>query len=290
MRLAAAATIVALLAAASPTSPRSGTNDTVDTKTLDLSFGVYQSDKATVMYRSFSPVLEAIQGDMKARLGREVDIQLRIYKTYDEAIAAIARGDVDFVRFGPAPYITAKEMEPGLRLIAIETEGGKRRFRGVIVAGEKSPVRTVADLKGRKFAFGDKNSTIGRYLSQAELVRAGIRAKDLASFEYLERHDRVAKAVAIGDFDAGAVKIETFEKEKANGALRVIATFDNVTKPWIARAGLPDDVVKAIGETLCALKDPAVLKELGVSGFEPVDDAEYEFVRQGMVLARQFEE
>lgn len=289
MRLAAVATVVALLVAA-PADPHAGNNDTISTATVDLSFGVYQSDKATVMYRSFSPVLEAIQGDMQKRLGRDVDIQLRIYKTYDEAIDAIAKGEVDFVRFGPAPYITAKEREPGIRLLAIETEGGKKRFRGVIVAGEKSPVRALADLKGKKFAFGDKNSTIGRYLSQAELVRAGIRAKDLASFEYLERHDRVAKAVAVGDFDAGAVKIETFEKEKANGALRVIATFDNVTKPWIGRAGLPDDVAKAIQETLCGLTDAAVLKELGVSGFEPVDDAEYEFVRQGMVLSRQFEE
>ena len=85
------------------------------------------------------------------------------------------------------------------------------------------------------------------------------------------------------------MKVETFEKEKAGGKLRSIGTFDNVTKPWIARVGLDASVTKAIRETLFALKDPAVLKELGVTGFEPVDDSEYAFVREGMQRARHFD-
>ena len=41
---------------------------------------------------------------------------------------------------------------------------------------------TVEDLRGRTFAFGDRNSTIGRYLSQLHLMEHGIRAPDLAGY------------------------------------------------------------------------------------------------------------
>jgi len=291
MRFIAAAALAAVLVAPRPEPVLAGSSNdgSAMRKSVDLSFGVYQSDKATVMYRQFSPVIEAIQGAMEKRLSCPVDIQLRIFKSYDEAIEAVVRGEVDFVRFGPASYVIAKQNEPEIELLAIETENGKRRFEGVFIVAASSPIQKLADLKGKKFAFGDRNSTIGRYLSQAELVSAGVTAKDLAGYDYLERHDRVAKAVAVGDFDAGAVKIETFEKEKAGGKLRAIGQFENVTKPWFARAGLDADVVKSIREALFALKDPAVLKEIGATGFEPVEDSEYAFVREGMQRALHFD-
>ena len=85
----------------------------------------------------------------------------------------------------------------------MEDKKGERRFSGVIVVGADSSIKRLADLAGKRFAFGDENSTIGRYLAQAELVKAGIRARDLAHYEYLGRHDLVAKAVSLGDFRAG---------------------------------------------------------------------------------------
>jgi phosphonate transport system substrate-binding protein len=258
-------------------------------KTLILSFGVYQSDKATVMYKQMTPVLEYLQEDLEKRLDRPIDIHLNIFKSYDDGIDALARGSIDFVRFGPASYITARQREPRLELIAMEQEGGEKRFKGVVIVRKDSPVRTLADLAGKHFAFGDPNSTIGRYLVQAELVKAGIRAHDLAGFKYLDRHDKVAAAVEVGDFDAGAVMLATFEKANTKGALRILASFDNVTKPWIARVGLDPKVREALRDSLIALEDPAVLKDLKVSGFTTTSDAEYEFVREGMQVAHEFD-
>src|SRR5690349_5781351 len=56
---------------------------------LHLSFGLYQSDKATEMYRKFTPVIEAIQSDVEKRLGRPTDIEMQIYKTYEDGIEAL---------------------------------------------------------------------------------------------------------------------------------------------------------------------------------------------------------
>ena len=288
--------VAALLLAGMATLPvgPSASNSTAirpveDPKALSLSFGVYQSDKATVMYRSFTPVLEALMASMESRLGHPVDIKLTIFKSYEDGIESLANGDVDFVRFGPASYITTKARQPGIELIAMETESGDKRFKGLVVVPKESPIRTLADLRGKRFAFGDPNSTIGRYLVQAELVKAGITGKDLKDYQYLGRHDTVVKAVEIGDFDAGSVMQQTFEKANAKGTLRVLASFDNVTKPWVARKGMEKSTLDAIQAGLYSLKDPAAFKELKISGFVPTSDDEYRLVREGMKLAEGFE-
>lgn len=255
---------------------------------LTLSFGVYQSDKATAMYRQFIPVIECLEGRLKDALGRPVDMQLKIFKTYDEAIDALVAGQVDFVRFGPASYVTAKARNPDVALLAMEAEKGEKRFKGHVVVADKSPVKSLEDLKGRSFAFGDPNSTIGRYLVQSELAKAGVRAKDLSHFKYLDRHDKVAKAVELGDFDAGSVKAETL-KAAAPGTLRSVKEFDNVTKPWVARKGLDARAFAALRKCLLELDDKDVLKVLGVSGFLPCEDDDYKIVRDGMVKAAEFE-
>jgi phosphonate transport system substrate-binding protein len=272
-----------------PAQPASAPKDRADKPVLQLEFGVCQSDKATVMYRKLSPVLEWLQNDLEPRLSRSVDIHLTIFRTYDEGIERLAADRIDFVRFGPAPYITAKKRADGVQLVAMELENGEKRFLGVIAVQQDSPFKTLADLKGKRFAFGDQNSTIGRYLAQAELVKADIYAKDLASFSYLGRHDTVARAVELGDYDAGSMASGTFEESRASGKLRALATFDNVTKPWVARAGLDAQIVAAIHDSLLSLKDAAVLKELKVSGFASATDSDYSFVREGMKYADEFE-
>ncbi|RDH89200.1 MAG: phosphonate ABC transporter substrate-binding protein [endosymbiont of Seepiophila jonesi] len=260
------------------------------TAPVALTFGVYQSDKTTVMYRKFLPVLEYLQKQMESSLGQPVDIELKIFKGYDQANDALVAGEVDFVRFGPASYALAKDRNEGIQLIAMEEKKGKKRFCGMIVVRSDSPIKTLQNLKGRRFAFGSDKSTIGRYLAQAEMVKAGIHAKDLAGYDYLGRHDKVFKAVVLGDYDAGALKEATFKRNNKAGDLRVLKTFENVTKPWIAREGLDALVVDAIRQGLLSLKDKDILKVFKASGFLPTSNDEYTFVRHGMRLSAQFGE
>ena len=255
---------------------------------LQLSFGVYQSDKATIMYQKLRPVLEHLQQDMGKELARPVYISLIIFKTYAEANTALVDGSVDFVRFGPASYAIAKASNEKIQLVVMEHKKGKKQFKGLVVVQADSPIKTLADIKGQRFAFGDQNSTIGRYLIQAELIKAGIFAKDLKSYAYLKRHDRVFKAVKLGDYDAGSIKEGTFHRYNKNNDLKVIHTFNNVTKPWIARADLAPKTVAAIRQSLLTLRDEKILAALKVSGFLAASDEEYKFVREEMRKASEF--
>ena len=255
---------------------------------LTLNFGVYQSEKATVMYRKFTPVLDYMNDDLDHRLSRPVDVRLTIFKSYEEGIEALAKGEIDFCRFGPASYITAKNRQHGIELLGLELDNGERRFKGAIVVQRDSTIHSLAELKGKRVAFGDSNSTIGRYLAQAELARAGVHADDLAKFQYLGRHDRVALAVEIGDFDAGSMRLSALEDLNKKGKLRVLATFENVGQPWVVRAGTEPAVVDALKQSLYAIKDPAILKELKITGIVPTSDDEYAIVREGMRNAEEF--
>jgi len=254
-----------------------------------LSLGLYSFKRPTEVYKQFQPVAVALSRALTAELKHPATVELEIVKTYEECLARFVAGKIDIVRFGPASYVLAKQQCKGIELLAAECEDS--RGVGLIVVREDSPVHTLADLKGRRFAFGDQQSTIGRYLSQAELVQAGVVGSDLAAFAYLERHDVVFKAVEIGDYDAGALHADTFHElnELVKGQkLRVLHPFDNVAKPWIARAGMKKEVVKALRNSLKQLQDPAALKALKVPGFAPTVDGDYELVRKGMCSSEKF--
>ncbi|MBL8753314.1 MAG: PhnD/SsuA/transferrin family substrate-binding protein [Planctomycetes bacterium] len=253
-----------------------------------ITLGVYSFKKPTEVWNQFQPVTVELSRLVTKELGSPAVVELQVTKTYEECLDQFVSGKVDIVRFGPASYVLAKNLEPKVQLLASEKEDS--REVGLIVVRDDSPIRSLRDLAGKKFAFGDSQSTIGRYLSQAELVSAGVLAKDLASFTYLERHDSVFKSVEVGDHDAGALHLDTWKELNAKAArkLRVVHKFDNLSKPWLARAGLPPEVVTALTQSLLQLSDPAALKALKVPGFVVSTDAEFDMVRKGMMQSEKF--
>ena len=253
-----------------------------------LRFGLYRSEAAATLFRRFSAAVRHVEQELQSRLGRAIHIEMQISPSYDEAIDAVLRGEVDFARFGPASFVTVHDRDAGIGLLAAELKNGQRSFSGVIFARADAGIARLEDVRGRRFAFGDRNSTIGRYLAQHHLVGAGIRAGDLAETEYLGRHDKVAKAVLVGDFDAGAVKMSTFEKFASDGELVVLERFDLPTKPWLSRSGLDPETFRAIRAALLEMDDPAVLGPLGASGFTLAAVADYAPVAAAMKTSAAF--
>lgn len=177
---------------------------------------------------------------------------------------------------GPASYIIAHKTNPQIEVLAAESHKGEKTFKGVISVKQNSAIHSIADLKGKSFAFGNENSTIGRYLSQYYLAKHGIYAKDLATYKYWGRHDKVGAVVAIGLFDAGALKSSTYNKLLKKGApLRKLAEFDNVTKPWVASAALNTSIKTALKKILLNIKDIQALKRLKKDGFLPATHSDY---------------
>ena len=247
---------------------------------VSLKFGVYTSDKPSTVVRQFRPVLSALEKTLTDKLQQPVSITMQVSKSYAEGIADLVNGAVDFSRFGPASYIEAKNKNDQLKLLVAEAKKGEKVFYGVICVAADSPIQSLSELKGKRFAFGSEKSTIGRYLAQLNLMENDVLAKDLAAYEYLGRHDKVGTAVAVGNFDAGALKEGTYKKLLKKGhSLRVISRFENVTKPWIARSGMDDDIFNALQQSLLEFDNSDALKALKKSGFTSVTDKDYDRIR-----------
>ncbi len=250
---------------------------------VSLVFGTYSSDKPSAMVAQLRPSLDNIAQSMEEILGEEVEISMKVVRSYDDGVALIVEGQVDFMRLGPASYVRAKDDNPGIEVLVMENKDGAKQFNGVIAVHEDSDITEVSQLAGRTFAFGSKRSTLGRYFSQLYLMQHGVMAKDLARYEYLGRHDKVGQAIGSGLFDAGALEGTTFAKLVKKGVpIRAIAKFSNSTRPWVARAGMRPEIANALREAMLELSNPEALKALRFDGFFPGDDSDYENTRQAI--------
>jgi phosphonate transport system substrate-binding protein len=256
---------------------------------ITIKFGVYATDSRSTVESKLRPILGALETDMTKRMGEPVTITIQVAGTYEKGLDDLVEGRVDFARLGPASYVLGKDANPGLAILAMENSKGSKIFNGIIAVAKDSPIKDASELEGKSFAFGNERSTIGRYLSQLHLMENGIRADDLAKYEYLGKHDKVGIAVGRGQFDAGALKESTFKKLVKKGVpIRALASFPNVTKPWVARSGFPSNLETALRQAFLDMKDPAALKALKKDGFFEGSDDDYAIIRQSMEQNKKF--
>ena len=134
------------------------------------------------------------------------------------------------------------------------------------------------------------SSVIPRYMLHEEGVGLG----QLAGYRFIYNHENVALGVLTGDFDAGAVKEEVFERYRARG-LKAIAYSPEVSEHvFVARQSLDPDLVEALREAMLELrsKDPSgrirgSIKE-DMTGVVPAQDSDYDTLR--FILAEVWEQ
>lgn len=256
---------------------------------INLVFGTYAADKPSTTVRKYKPFLKYLSQEMTKILGEPVNIKMKIAKEYEASISHLANGEVDFARFGPASYITVKEHNADIEIVAMESRKGEKRFKGIIAVHNDCDVVSLSGLENKSFAFGDELSTIGRYLSQSHLIDAGVTSKELSGYEYLGRHDRVGSAVGEGRFTAGALKESTFNKLVKSGVpIKVLFEFENVTKPWLAASEMDPVVLAAMRQVMLETTDAEVLGSIAKDGFLEGFDADYDFIRKAMKHSSTF--
>lgn len=249
----------------------------------ELTFGTYSPDKPSSMVRQLRPIVQWIAAEAGQILGEKLNIRIQVVRGYEQGVALITDGKVDFTRLGPASYVMAKRANPSLSIIAMEKKNGRKMFQGIIAVHRDSRFKSVEDLRGTVFGFGNKRSTLGRYFAQLYLTKAGIRADDLKSYEYLGRHDKVGRAIGAQLVDAGALEETTFYKLVRSGVpIRAIAKMTNATRPWVARAGLDKRLYNALRQAMLTLDDPEIAKKFRFQGFLVGSDKDYEPTRRAI--------
>ena len=159
----------------------------------------------------------------------------------------------------------------------------------MIVTRSGSAIKTLEDIKGRSFAFGDPHSTSSHIVPRAMLLSAGVDVKDLLYHNYLGHHDDVAKAVLAGDFDAGGIMESTAYAFEEKG-LELLKISDDIPEFNICVSRDIDPVLMAeLREALVGIHDgtpegEGILKSINKSytGFCEASDEDYEGIRTMM--------
>ncbi|TAN42420.1 MAG: HAMP domain-containing protein [Nitrospirae bacterium] len=244
-------------------------------KGQSLRLGVVPLKEPSVMFRKFMPFAVYLT----ERLGRKVDLKVAI--DMESAVKDIGQDETQICAMGPANYIEAN-MKYGVTVIAKALRKGRPFHHAAVVVREKSDMLALRDLKGKRLALGSSGSSTGHIMPLATLKDAGISVRDLQYFDFLGHHEKIARAVLEGDFDAGVLIDEVAESYIPKG-LRVLALSIDIPEFNICcNPSVDRQTRKTILEALTALNisSPAeaeILKSLGkdCTGFVPAYDEEY---------------
>jgi phosphonate transport system substrate-binding protein len=218
--------------------------------------------------------------------GRPVTVTVPM--TYAAVVEALVHDQVDVAYLGGFTYVQAAARAGVVPLVQRERD---RAFRSAIIASRATRIRTLADLKGHTFAFGDINSTSGHLMPAYFMRKAGVPTELFATAIYSGGHDATALAVASGKVAAGALDETILERLLQRGVINdtqvavVYKTppfFDYV---WVARRAISPKVRQAVSRAFLDLQpgDPdqaKVLALLGASTYLPAHDSDYEALRQ----------
>jgi len=108
--------------------------------------------------------------------------EVKLYPAAEELVAAMRRGEVDWVT--ETPFTAARLMhEAGARPLLRKWKRGQREYQSIIYTRADSPVRELDDLVGQTIAFEHADSFSSYYLPRRMLEQRGIRLQAMESLQ-----------------------------------------------------------------------------------------------------------
>ncbi len=256
-----------------------------------LTLGVITSENEADRIMRYKPVREYLE----KTLG--VDIKWRTATDYAGIIEGVKAGKIEIARFGPASYakawmVTDGDVEP---LVGEIDTRGIFGYHSVVVVKTDSPYKSLDDLKGKKLAFADPNSTSGHQAPRFFLGEAGYDAdKFFGETGFSGSHENSVMALLNGTFDAAATWWRNEEYSNPlrmemkgmikPGQWRIVWKSPKLpNSPWAMSTKLPEEMRRDVQKALLEMKDasPEAWTSLTMdkaSGFRKVTHKDYEGV------------
>ncbi|ANK83526.1 MAG: phosphonate ABC transporter substrate-binding protein [Rhizobiales bacterium NRL2] len=240
-----------------------------------------------------------------------VPVKLFAPADYNGVIEGLLGGNLDMAWLGASAYAKVHLTNPDAVepvLTKINTDGSFG-YHSIGFARIDSGIENLDDMKGRKFGFGDPNSTSGYLIPSVEIPKAGYSMKPGEHFSdvvFTGGHEQTIVAVQNGDVDGGvswADGLGNWEDGFNSGAFRkaVDAGLVDMTQlkeiwrskvipegPIVLRKDLPEDVKLKVVGMLASL--PSMDPECAygfmageIKAIAPISHADYESI----VAARQ---
>jgi twitching motility protein PilJ len=214
---------------------------------------------------------------------------------FDDVMPAVETGKVDYFLVNSSMFVTMMvKYKSGAIATMINSRQGKplKSFGGVILTyADRDDIKTLADIKGKKFMAVKESSFGGWQMAFKELKDNAIDPKtDFAKLEFGGKHDNVVFAVQNGAVDAGTVRTDTLERMAAAGDIdmaefKIIAEKKHADFPFVVSTALypewpfakvaatSDADAKKVTDALVALdsKDKAAKSAKIIGWTQPMD-------------------
>lgn len=208
---------------------------------------------------------------------------------YSAAVQALAAGQVDFAWLGGFTHVQSRNLGKVVPLVMRDID---REFKSVFIAHVDAGASSVADLKGKSFAFGSKSSTSGHLMPRHFLLTEhGI--DPAADFEgkpvFSGAHDATAKIVESGRVAGGALNKQVWDRLVKEGKVdtakvKVIWTTPGyVDYVWTAREAVNADIRQKFTAAFLALDSAnpthrTVLALQGAEKFVPASPTDFDAI------------
>lgn len=217
-----------------------------------LKVSAIPDEAPTELQRKFAPLGRYLE----QRTGMKV--QFVPVSDYAAVVQALATGRLDLAWLGGFTYVQAKQATHGAVVPLVQRQEDEQ-FTSRFITTDPT-IHSLADLKGKTFAFGSPSSTSGSLMPRYFLLQAGIYPeRDFRNVAYSGAHDATAAFVESGKVDAGVLNASVWnklvEQKKVDpNKVRVFAT----TPPyhdynWTVRGGVSPDLIKKLRDAFLDL-------------------------------------
>jgi phosphonate transport system substrate-binding protein len=215
-------------------------------------------------------------------------VELTVPTNYAAVVEAVASDRVEIAYFGGFTFVQASTRAGAMPLVQRERD---QNFHSLFITQPKSAIRSLKDLRGHSFAFGDVNSTSGHLMPAYFMQQQGVDHAVIDKAIYTGGHDATALAVANGKVDAGAMDEQVYARMIKDGKLsesqvRIFYTtppfFDYV---WAQRKGLDPAIAKSFSDAMLGLdagnpEQKTILDLLGATKYIKAENSSYDPLRQ----------
>jgi phosphonate transport system substrate-binding protein len=229
--------------------------------------------------------------DLADYLSRKLDrpVELVQRRTYAGVNDLIASHQVDLAFVCTSAYVEGRE-QFGMKLLVVPEIEGQRVYHSDLIVAAGSPARSMADLRDAVFAFTDPMSFTGRTYPTFLVQQLGDQPESFfrrTFFSY--SHDKAIYAVAAGVADAAAVDslvLDHVLRRDPDMADRIQVIHRSppfAIPPVVVPPDLPVRQKAQLEEIFLAMDQDqagrAVLDDLGIDRFVPLEDTAYDEVR-----------
>lgn len=231
-----------------------------------------------------------------AYLGHRLDLKVTVDQrsSYAEVNDLLRTGQADLAFVCSRAYLEGKS-QFGMELLLAPEVNGDRVYYSYLIVQADSPAVSLADLRGKVFAFSDPLSNSGKLVPEYQLFTMGDTPSSFFErYEYTGSHDNSVLAVAEGLVDGAAVDSLVYDYVLARNPelaerVKVIERWGPYgIPPLVVAPGLDPALKERVRDALLGMDaDPEgrrALDALGIDRFIPIDDSAYDSIRQ-MVLA-----